>query len=436
MKICFYSSILFITSFSWAISSIQSDAIIQKTHGIVQKSLDQQNWIKTEINDKIQENTYLKTEQDSFCEVQLDQNNLFRIKESTLIQVKHLWDQEILKGKNVVKLIQINLIDGQISSQLDDLPDDTQFEVHSPVSIAGAKGTGFDVIYHSKNPTTQIAVYESSVSVQSLLSPTQKTMLNQYQQMDIAPWNQSVIIEDGTGVLSTSILGSDFINKKQSQRTIEVHAKNINSEEARLNALAQLSSILLNLHIKNDLSFGDFLIQNYEVSVPFYQFIENIEGQFDKATQEYSIQLDLQEIEKLIKQEFEQIFRPIQQISLNEYSQLFGAKARVTTQRAAKIDAYRKLAESIFGVIINAETTVQDFAVSNDSITTQVNGIVRGAQLLNTFYYSDGSVLVQMKINGQMIPSTLQSTCGNVFGETYMSRAKAMSLDKITSYRN
>lgn len=90
-------------------------------------------------------------------------------------------------------------------------------------------------------------------------------------------------------------------------------------------------------------------------------------------------------------------------------------QARPMAMRAATADAYRKLLEVTQGVRVNSETTVKDFAVESDIIRTQVEGMVKGAQLVKTDYLSDGTVevTVRMNLNGgltQIIyPTVIQS---------------------------
>lgn len=55
------------------------------------------------------------------------------------------------------------------------------------------------------------------------------------------------------------------------------------------------------------------------------------------------------------------------------------AQARMMARRAAVADAYRQLAESIKGVNVDAETTVENMMVTNDTIRTKVSAMIQGA---------------------------------------------------------
>ena len=71
--------------------------------------------------------------------------------------------------------------------------------------------------------------------------------------------------------------------------------------------------------------------------------------------------------------------------------------------RAAKLDAYRNLLEVTKGVRVNAVTVVEDSMVSSDMIRSQVDGMVKGAQVIKKEYLSDAEtveVTVAMSIRG------------------------------------
>jgi hypothetical protein len=74
------------------------------------------------------------------------------------------------------------------------------------------------------------------------------------------------------------------------------------------------------------------------------------------------------------------------------------ANARPMALRAAKIDAYRNLLEITRGVQVDSTTTIRDFTVESDVINTQVDGLVKGAVVVNQEYMSDGTVEVRVRM--------------------------------------
>ncbi len=66
-------------------------------------------------------------------------------------------------------------------------------------------------------------------------------------------------------------------------------------------------------------------------------------------------------------------------------SDLFGnyspEQRRLMSMRASKMDAYRNLAEQIYGVRIHGHTTVSDMVVTNDSYRTYIDAFIKGARV-------------------------------------------------------
>jgi len=59
------------------------------------------------------------------------------------------------------------------------------------------------------------------------------------------------------------------------------------------------------------------------------------------------------------------------------------AQQRLLAIRASKLDAYRALAEQVFGQYLDATTTVADMTVMSDSFRARVEGIIFGATLVS-----------------------------------------------------
>lgn len=78
------------------------------------------------------------------------------------------------------------------------------------------------------------------------------------------------------------------------------------------------------------------------------------------------------------------------------------AQAVAMAKRAAILDAYRNLAEYINGVNLDSETTVQNFANTNDIIKTKVSALIKGAKIIEEHELTGGgySVIMQVPIYG------------------------------------
>ena len=99
---------------------------------------------------------------------------------------------------------------------------------------------------------------------------------------------------------------------------------------------------------------------------------------------------------------------------------------RASAIRAAKLDAWRNLLETVKGVSLTSETTVSNAMVMSDVISTKVEGIVRGTTMVGEpKYLSDGSVEVtmEMNLNGALTDAVLPTQIDGqpwVTGQPYM----------------
>jgi len=73
------------------------------------------------------------------------------------------------------------------------------------------------------------------------------------------------------------------------------------------------------------------------------------------------------------------------------------AQAIALAKRAAVADAYRQLGAKLYGVKINAKDTVEDAALKNSKIITQVNGLIKNAYIVDTSF-KNGLYRVKMEL--------------------------------------
>jgi len=66
-----------------------------------------------------------------------------------------------------------------------------------------------------------------------------------------------------------------------------------------------------------------------------------------------------------------------------------GPQARLMAERAAEVDAMRKLLETIKGLRLTSDTLVRDFVTESDEIRTRANGIVIGAAVVSKYLHDD-----------------------------------------------
>jgi hypothetical protein len=74
------------------------------------------------------------------------------------------------------------------------------------------------------------------------------------------------------------------------------------------------------------------------------------------------------------------------------------AQQRAGALRAAKLDALRNLLETVQGLYLTSETTVENAMVSSDVIKTKVEGAIKGFRVIDTRYMSTGDVEVDVEV--------------------------------------
>lgn len=82
---------------------------------------------------------------------------------------------------------------------------------------------------------------------------------------------------------------------------------------------------------------------------------------------------------------------------------------KVMAVRAAKVDAYRKLAERIFGLEVTSSTKVENYVTSSDVIAGELDTLIKGARFTDTRFFSDGSAEVDAEITIQRVVTVLES---------------------------
>ena len=110
-------------------------------------------------------------------------------------------------------------------------------------------------------------------------------------------------------------------------------------------------------------------------------------------------------------------------------------------RRASKMDAYRNLAERVYGTHIQGHTTVQNLATRDDTIRSYVNSLVRGAKVVSTENVGNGSYRTVMELvleprfqncvlNGRRMASDPNCSQNTVHGEHPSQRLPVVTQTK------
>jgi hypothetical protein len=86
------------------------------------------------------------------------------------------------------------------------------------------------------------------------------------------------------------------------------------------------------------------------------------------------------------------------------------AQKKLLSKRAAEADAYRKLAEAVYGLQLNSRTYVKDYVTESDEIRGQVDEFIKGIRLGDPVWYDDGSCEVPAEVTVAKVVEVLRST--------------------------
>lgn len=84
----------------------------------------------------------------------------------------------------------------------------------------------------------------------------------------------------------------------------------------------------------------------------------------------------------------------------SSYQGYTAGQIRLMAIRASKLDAYRALAEQIYGVRITGNTTVSAMTAQNDSFRAYLDSYIRGAKIVSVTPMAEGNyeTVVELKI--------------------------------------
>jgi len=88
------------------------------------------------------------------------------------------------------------------------------------------------------------------------------------------------------------------------------------------------------------------------------------------------------------------------------------AQIRLSTERAADLDAYRRILEAVKGVNIDSKDTIGAQMQSNPEVKARVEGLIKGMKRLDTRYYADGGVdvVVEVSLDGAVTEAVVKGS--------------------------
>lgn len=97
--------------------------------------------------------------------------------------------------------------------------------------------------------------------------------------------------------------------------------------------------------------------------------------------------------------------------AIDHSKKLSAVQRRLMGIRASKIDAFRAMAERVYGMQLSGSTTVRDMVVQNDRFRTYVDAYMHGARVISSDILPDNSVetVLEMTVD-QGFRNCLQTT--------------------------
>jgi hypothetical protein len=92
------------------------------------------------------------------------------------------------------------------------------------------------------------------------------------------------------------------------------------------------------------------------------------------------------------------------------YNNYTAGQKRLMAMRASKLDAYRALAEQVYGVRITSNSTIAGLAAQHDSFRAYVDAYIRGAKVATVTPMADGNyeTVLELELNEQFYQTVNQ----------------------------
>ena len=99
--------------------------------------------------------------------------------------------------------------------------------------------------------------------------------------------------------------------------------------------------------------------------------------------------------------------------SISNYGQHNGGQQKLMAMRAARLDAYRNLAEQVYGFKLTGSTTVNSFASQSDSVRAYIDTFLRGARIASIGANQDGlyEAQAELELPGDFSDCIVQGLC-------------------------
>jgi hypothetical protein len=90
--------------------------------------------------------------------------------------------------------------------------------------------------------------------------------------------------------------------------------------------------------------------------------------------------------------------------------------------KASKLDAYRELAEQVFGQKIDGNQQLSNMILTNTKLKASVEGVIRGAQIVKSYPVGEDTYATELKLDFKKVY------------DIYLSTAKPKKIKKVSYF--
>jgi hypothetical protein len=95
---------------------------------------------------------------------------------------------------------------------------------------------------------------------------------------------------------------------------------------------------------------------------------------------------------------------------------------RLMAIKASKLDAYRELAEQVYGQKVDGEQELANLVLTNNQLKSSVEGVIRGARVVKTYPVGEDTYATELELDMQVVHNI------------YLSTAQPKRIRKISYY--
>ncbi len=157
---------------------------------------------------------------------------------------------------------------------------------------------------------------------------------------------------------------------------------------AQLDAYRNLAEQIMGLQIDSSTTVRNFVTESDEINSRVQALIRGAqivdEKELADGSWEVTMRLPLAPLASVVQEGYETV-----PPSPEGQPVVPAGQARAMARRAAQLDAHRNLLELVKGIQIDSSSRVQDFMLKDDRIRSRVEGVVRGARIVDVNYDND-----------------------------------------------